>query len=363
MPQEYDSHKSEQLVSLTVTAQQRDICRAHSSGRITTIQVQTSQIIMKQFYFNARRRLQSTVKFLILLLSLLSGGGAIHAATVVDVQTLFGFFTLELFEEQAPETVARFLENVDAGVYDLTFVHWAQGGVVRGGLFKMNSCAQGPLEAAPGVSYPVEVTGLNNDFGTLAMRRHPLDAGQISNEWQLNLVSGAEDDASGSAPVVIGKIIDGRAVVEDIHALPRIALGSVLPFIPLVNYWIDYGLYNCSLINRDNFTYVVMKSRQVVNVFDPVSEQIHVQVDIGESAYLGLSFQIESLEEGTIRALPDSIVALDSGNRGVTDFDVNTGELFLPEIAVGDDVPFVDVVFKLTDPENLIFTLQSLENP
>lgn len=325
--------------------------------------MQLSQIIMKKFYSYVSLSLRSAVKCLILLLSYFGGASAVNAATVVDVQTVFGFFTLELFEEQAPETVARFLENVNTGVYNLTFVHWAQGGVVRGGLFRMNSCPQGPIEAAPGVSHPLEVTGLGNDLGTLAVRRHPLDSGRLSNEWQLNLASGVEDDGSDSAPVVIGRIIDGRAVVEAIHTLPRIALGTALPFIPLVNYGFDYPFYNCSLMNRDNFTFVVMGSREVVNVFDTVTEQIHVQVDVGESTYLGLSFQIESIEEGTIRALPDSMVDVDGGNRGVARFDFDTGELFLPEIAVGNDVPFVDVVFKLTDSENLIFTLQSLENP
>lgn len=318
---------------------------------------------MKQCSWYTRLNLQSAIKFLILLLSCLGGSAAVHAATVVDVQTVFGFFTLELYEEQAPETVARFLENVDAGVYDLTFVHWAQGGMVRGGLFRINSCPQGPVEAAPGVSHPIEASNLNNDLGTLAMRRHPTNAGQISNEWQLNLVSGIEDEEPDSVPVVIGKIIDGQAVVEAIHAQPRIAFGTALPFIPLINYSFDYGLYNCSLMSRDNFTFVVMESRQVVNVFDPASEQIHVQVDVGEPSHLSLSFQIESIEEGTIRALPESVVEVDDSNRGVARFDFDTGELFIPEIAVGNDVPYVDLVFTLTDSENLIFTLQSLETP
>jgi hypothetical protein len=225
----------------------------------------------------------------------------------------------------------------------------------------MNSCPQGPYEAAPGVSHPLEVTGLDNDQGTLAVRRHFLDSGRLSNEWQLNLASGVEDDGSGSAPVVIGKIIDGQGLVEAIHTLPRIALGTVLPTIPLINYFFDYPFYNCGLMTRDNFTYVVMSSRPVVNVFDPASEQIHAQIDLGESAYLGLSFQIESIEQGTIRALPESFVEIDGRNRGVARFDFDTGELFLPEIALGNDVPFVDVVFKLTDLQNLIFTLQSLD--
>ncbi|MEZ5490448.1 MAG: peptidylprolyl isomerase [Gammaproteobacteria bacterium] len=318
---------------------------------------------MKQLSFSARLRLKSGLKLLILLLSSVGGISASHAATVVDVQTLFGFFTLELYEEQAPATVARFLQNVDSGVYNLTFVHWAQGGTVRGGLFRLESCSQGPFEAAPGVRHPLEVTGLNNVSGSFAIRRDPLDAGQLSNEWQLNIANGVEDDGSGSAPVVIGKIIAGQAVVNAIHGQPRISLGPVLPSIPLVNYWIDYPFYNCNLMTRDNFTFVVMDSRQVANIFDPTSEQIHAQLDIGESAYLSLSFQLESLEEGTFRALPDSIVALDEWNRGMARFDFETGELFLPEIAVGDDVLFIDVVFTLTDPENLIFTLQSLNNP
>lgn len=318
---------------------------------------------MTQGVWNDHFQLRRAVNSLIFLMSSLWGSGAAQAATVVDVQTVFGFFTLELLEEQAPQTVARFLENVNTGVYNLTFVHWAQGGIVRGGVYRINACAQGPYEVVPGASNPLETSGLGNDLGTFAVRRHSLDSGLLSNEWQVNLASGVEDDTSDSAPVVIGKIIDGRDVVEAVHTLPRIALGTVLPFIPLINYDFAYPFYSCSLINRDNFTFVVMRSREVVNIFDPDSGQIHVQVDIGQSSNLGLSFQIESLEQGTIRALPGSFVEVKDSDRGVAKFDFDTGELFLPEIALGNDVPFVDVVFKLTDPQNLIFTLQSLDTP
>ncbi len=300
-----------------------------------------------------------------LLLALLIAGGSPtgHAATVVDVQTVFGAFTLELYEQHAPQTVSRFLENVDNRVYNLTMVHWAGSGMLRGGLFGFDTCAEGPIEVAPGVRHEPEDTGLNNDFGTLAMRRDPQNPDLLSNEWQLNLASGVEDDGADSAPVVFGKIISGKSVTDAIHFVPRVSLGQALPFIPLINYNFDFGLYSCSLISRENIVFVTMQSREVVNTYDGGSDRIHVQVDAGEAGYLGVSFQVESVQDGTIRALPESLVELETATDGMASYDPDTGELVLPELAIGDDVPYVDVVLLLTDPENLVFTLQSVETP
>ena len=107
-------------------------------------------MIRKQNHY-AKAVLEWGLNRLLLCLLAVGGSTAARAATVVDVQTVFGVFTLELYEQQAPQTVARFLENVDAGVYNLTMVHWAFGGVLRGGLFRFNTCAEGPVEVAPGV--------------------------------------------------------------------------------------------------------------------------------------------------------------------------------------------------------------------
>ena len=127
--------------------------------------------------------------------------------------------------------------------------------------------------------------------------------GRLSNEWQLNLASGVEDDGSDSAPVVIGRILAGREVASVINLIPRVALGFPFPTIPLINYNFDFERYDCSLISRENIVFVTMNSREVVNTYDAVSDRIQIQVDAGEAGYLEVSFQIESVEEGVIRAL------------------------------------------------------------
>lgn len=295
------------------------------------------------------------------VLFLCFSAGSLHAATVVDIQTTFGFIRIDLYEDEAPELTARFLENVDAGVYDLTMIHFALGGMLRGGLFDFQSCQAGPVEAEPGARHPLVENGLANGFETFALRRDPQDSNQITNAWQMNLANGVEDDNSDQAPVVIGKIIGGMTIADNIHSnLQRIVLSPDIS-IPTINYPLE--TYNCSFLTTNNIVYTTMESRDVVNVYEAETEQIIMQVNAGEAGYLELAFQIESAEQGTIRALADSVVILDTPVAGMASFDTETGELYIPEIAIGEEIPFVDAIFQLTDSENLIFTLQSVEQP
>ncbi len=284
----------------------------------------------------------------------------LSAATVVDVETLVGTITIELFEDQAPATASRFLENVNAGVYNATMMHHAQGGMLRGGLFQYNSCSQGPVEAAPGVRHALESTGLDNSFGTVALRRDPQNSNQISNEWQFNLANGVADQDAGVEPVVFGRIISGMDVADFIHTQNRIMMHGALPDVATFNY--PFTAYSCSAFDRDNVVFVFMSSREVVNVYDAQSDQISLQVDAGEAGYLSLSFEIASTApNGVIRALADSVTILDSAVAGMATFDAETGELTIPEFAMGNEVAFTNVVFTLTDSENLLFTLQSFD--
>src|SRR3712207_3075285 len=87
---------------------------------------------------------------------------------MVVFETSHGRFTVELFEKEAPESVANFLRYVDDGFFDGTIFHRVipgfviQGGGMEPGLSQKKTRAPIRNEAS---------NGLKNERGTLSMAR------------------------------------------------------------------------------------------------------------------------------------------------------------------------------------------------
>ena len=77
---------------------------------------------------------------------------------------------------------------------------------------------------------------------------------------------------------------------------------------------------------------------------------------------MGLSFSIYSIEPNVvIQALAESVVILEGSVPGIASFNLAIGNLTLPELSANGEVVFRNLVFLLTDAQNLLFTLQSFE--
>ena len=94
--------------------------------------------------------------------------GSLQAATSVEFQTSQGNFTVELYPEKAPKTVANFVQYVKDGFYDNTIFHrvinrfMIQGGGFERDLSEKNTRAPIVNESN---------NGLLNELGTIAMAR------------------------------------------------------------------------------------------------------------------------------------------------------------------------------------------------
>ncbi len=142
------------------------------------------------------------------------------AGTRVKLDTNHGSFTLELFDEQAPATVANFLQYVADGFYAGTIFHRViDGFMVQGGGFT-------PTMSQKKTQAPIQneaSNGIANDVGTVAMARtndpHSATAQFFINVKNNDFLNHRDPSTQGWGYCVFGKIVEGMDVVELIKAV------------------------------------------------------------------------------------------------------------------------------------------------
>jgi len=154
------------------------------------------------------------------------------AATQVEFETNQGSFTVELYPEKAPVTVANFLQYVKDGFYESTIFHRVINGfMIQGGGFERD-LFQKPTRA------PIKneaANGLKNITGSIAMARTQ-DPNSATAQFFINLNDNAFLDYTGPEAskigyCVFGKVISGMDVVKKIAVIPtgRISRFSDVP--------------------------------------------------------------------------------------------------------------------------------------
>jgi len=134
----------------------------------------------------------------------------------VSFETNRGSFTIELFEDDAPNAVASFLTLVESGFYDGTRFHWVtSNGAIFGG--DPNSRDQDTFNdgfGGPGYLVETEPSRRLNLPMTVALadkRSRPRTQGSI---FSINLTAAPARDTRVS---VIGRIVEGFDVVKKIE--------------------------------------------------------------------------------------------------------------------------------------------------
>ena len=156
---------------------------------------------------------------------------------VVVIDTSVGPITVELFKDQAPVSVANFLQYASEGFYDGTIFHRViKGYVIQGGGFTKEF-----VEKSTRPPIQNEATnGLRNVRGTIAMARKEA-ARSATSEFFINAADNPDFDHHGFAPsdfgyAVFGRVIAGMDVVDKIAAAetaPREGMEDV-PVAPVV---------------------------------------------------------------------------------------------------------------------------------
>ncbi|MEQ8662189.1 MAG: peptidylprolyl isomerase [Gammaproteobacteria bacterium] len=158
---------------------------------------------------------------ILLVLALLAGTAGAADAPRVTLVTSHGDVTVELFAEQAPKSVANFLDYVRSGFYDGTIFHRViPGFMIQGGGFDRAMTrkeTRAPIENEA-------ANGLANARGTLAMARTS-DPHSASAQFFINVVDNdfldhREPTPRGWGYAVFGRVVAGMDVVDAIAAAP-----------------------------------------------------------------------------------------------------------------------------------------------
>ena len=146
---------------------------------------------------------------------------------MVVLKTNHGDIKLELDTENAPATVANFLQYVRDGHYDNTVFHrvidgfMVQGGGMEPGMKQKPTRAPVANEAT---------NGLKNRKYTVAMARtsepHSATAQFFINVADNDFLDFKAPNANGWGYCVFGKVVEGQDVVDRIRAVPTATSGG-----------------------------------------------------------------------------------------------------------------------------------------
>jgi cyclophilin family peptidyl-prolyl cis-trans isomerase len=163
--------------------------------------------------------------------------GALQAAERVELATSKGRIVLELYPEQAPRTVANFLQYVKDGHYNGTIFHRViDGFMIQGGGFDQQFQQK---IARPPIQNEAD-NGLKNVRGSIAMARMP-GAHTASSQFFINhhdnpsLDFRSRDD-NNYGYAVFGKVVSGMDVVDRIAKVKtgRTGMHADVPVEPIV---------------------------------------------------------------------------------------------------------------------------------
>jgi peptidyl-prolyl cis-trans isomerase B (cyclophilin B) len=118
---------------------------------------------------------------------------------------------LELFDDDAPETVANFRKLAGDGFYDgLIFHRVIRGFMVQGG------CPLGTGTGGPGYTFADEINEHRVERGALAMA----NSGPDTNGSQFFLVTAEAAPWLDGKHTVFGRVVAGMEAVDAIEAVP-----------------------------------------------------------------------------------------------------------------------------------------------
>jgi peptidyl-prolyl cis-trans isomerase B (cyclophilin B) len=146
------------------------------------------------------------------------------------LRTTEGVIVLELFDKDAPETVANFRKLASEGFYDgLTFHRIIRDFMVQAG------CPAGNGTGGPGYEFDDEINDHKIVRGTLAMA----NAGPNTNGSQFFIVTADETPWLDGKHTVFGKVVEGEDVLERLNETPT--AGADKPVTPVYISSIDLG--------------------------------------------------------------------------------------------------------------------------
>jgi cyclophilin family peptidyl-prolyl cis-trans isomerase len=317
----------------------------------------------------------------------LAGISAAQAGTVVQVTTPLGNFSVELFDEDAPITVANFLHYVSTGLYNDTFVHRSESNfVIQGGWLRFveSQNAIFPIEVRPPIQNEFK---LSNVRGTIAMAKVGGDPNSATSQWFINLANNSFLDSSNGGFTVFGKVLgDGMQIVDVIARLPVVVLAQGITTTPMINFtapplknqnlveitmavksdWPSAfnGVVPDARLNRgNNIGYLRPEDGLIYSCLAIQTNQLPDTLNgVGR---FDIAFEVVSLEAGTMRVLktrpfnPGNALTQSGETPSCSGAFETTTNRYTDVVRVGQET--LRVVFDLINAETLVLQLKRLE--
>jgi cyclophilin family peptidyl-prolyl cis-trans isomerase len=212
--------------------------------------------------FSTRSRFRSLFQLAVLLLL---STPAVTQATMVRLHTVLGPVDIELFDTDAPLTVANFLSYVGSGAYSNSFIHRSVPGfVIQGGGYTWDSATSSVKKIPAGPPVVNEFSAnRSNVRGTVAMAKVAGDPNSATTEWFVNLADNSENlDVQNGGFTVFGRVTASSMVIVDaIAGLPRVNAGGAFTNLPVTSVPSSGPLGQANLVMVSS-----------VSVFAPISE-------------------------------------------------------------------------------------------
>ena len=148
------------------------------------------------------------------------------------IETNHGTIQLELFDEEAPQTVANFRKLASEGFYDGLVFHRVIGNfMIQGG------CPNGTGTGGPGYTFDDEFNEHPIVRGTLAMA----NAGPNTNGSQFFIVTAEATPWLDGKHTAFGRVLDGMDVIDTIEAQPTDARDKPVDDVRMERVVVDGG--------------------------------------------------------------------------------------------------------------------------
>lgn len=204
------------------------------------------------------------------ILMLLSLTSNVHA-TIVQFETVFGNFEVNLYDETTPETVANFLNYVNDGDYANTIIHRSDPGfVIQGGGFTYTTWPTTAISTdSPVVNEPL----LSNVRGTIAMAKLGGNPNSATSQWFFNLANNSAIlDPQNGGFTVFGEVTgDGMAIIDQIAGLDLFNFGGAFNELPLQNYSGSGNPDQTNLVLITNITVIDAATNTAAGLNPPVT--------------------------------------------------------------------------------------------
>jgi peptidyl-prolyl cis-trans isomerase B (cyclophilin B) len=171
----------------------------------------------------------AVISTLIILVTLMCTGSVIAADInpKVVLETSKGKIVLELFPDNAPETVKNFLNYVDAKFYDgMIFHRVIPNFMIQGGGFTIDmkrKTTRAPIKNEAD-------KGLKNERGTISMARtgdpHSATAQFFINSKNNDFLNYRSKTQQGWGYAAFGKVVDGMKTLDAISAVKTKTVGG-----------------------------------------------------------------------------------------------------------------------------------------